>query len=717
MTRTSLALTALLAAACAGGGEAPLRTPAPISQPAQSERLAYPESTRVDQVDVLHGVRVEDPYRWLEDLDSAETRAWVAAQNRLTFSYLAELPDREAFRKRLTELWNYERYGTPLRQGGRYFLSKNDGLQNQGVLYTLDRLDGEPRVLLDPNTLSQDGTIALADYEVSEDGRYLAYGLASGGSDWNEWKVRDVATGKDLSDHLRWVKFSRAAWTHDSQGFFYCRYDEPQAGRPMEEANFFQKVYYHRLGTPQSQDELVYERPDEPKMGFYAHVTDDGRYLLLFAWTDRGPENGVFYKDLSAPGSQVVELLDEFDASYTFIANDGPVFWFRTSLDAPRSRVVAIDVRDPARENWRELIPQSEENLESVQFLGGRFVARYLQDAHSQVRLFGRDGKLEREVALPALGTVGAFSGRHDAREAFFSFSGYTTPATIYRYDLETGESAVFRQPKLAFDPAAFETRQVFFTSKDGTRVPMFLTWKKGLKPDGARPTYLYGYGGFNIPSVPEFSVAMLAWMERGGIYAVPALRGGGEYGQEWHLSATRLRKQNTFDDFIAAAEWLVANGYTSPRHLAAGGHSNGGLLVGVVLNQRPELFGAAMVGVGVLDMLRFHKFTIGWGWVSDYGSPEDPEEFKVLRGYSPYHNLRQGYEYPPVLVVTADHDDRVVPAHSFKYTAALQHAQAGANPVLIRIETRAGHGSGKPTSKLIEGAADELAFLLDVVG
>ncbi|HEX2642733.1 MAG TPA: prolyl oligopeptidase family serine peptidase [Thermoanaerobaculia bacterium] len=718
MKRFGLVLTAVLAA-CAGSGELPVQTSAPSSSvkpSSPSPPLKYPESPRGDQVDVLHGQRVEDPYRWLEDLDSEQTRAWVAAQNRLTFSYLERLPQRDEIRHRLTELWDYERYDTPFKQGGRYFLSKNDGLQNQSVLYTLDSLEGTPRVLLDPNTLSQDGTIALADYQVSEDGRYLAYGLASGGSDWQEWKVRDVTTGRDTADHLRWVKFSYTAWTHDNQGFFYCRYDEPREGRPLEETNYFHKVYYHKLGTPQSRDELVYERPDRKTMGFIPQVSEDGRYLILFAWTEAGSENGVFYRDLTVPGSKVEPLLDRFDASYNFVDNDGPVFWFRTNLEAPRSKVVAIDTRNPARENWREVIPQGADNLEGVQFLGGHFIGRYLQDAHSQVRVYDRGGRLVREVGLPGLGTVGAFSGRRDDRESFYSFSGYTTPATIYRYDLETGKSTLFRRPKLAFDPSAFETRQVFYTSADGTRVPMFLTYKKGLKLDGARPTYLYGYGGFNIPSLPEFSLSAVVWMEHGGVFAIPNLRGGGEYGQEWYRSATRLHKHRTFDDFIAAAEWLIANHYTSPRHLAIAGHSNGGLLVGAVLNERPELFGAVMVGVGVLDMLRFHKFTIGWGWIADYGSPDDPEEFKVLYGYSPYHNLRQGFAYPPVLITTADHDDRVVPVHSFKYTAALQHAQKGTNPVLLRVETRAGHGGGKPTSKLIEGTADEMAFLLNAL-
>ena len=676
-------------------------------------RMPYPESRRVGQVDEIHGVRVEDPYRWLEDLESGETHDWIAAQNRVTAAYLGSIPEREEIRRRLTELWNYERYGMPVKEGGRYFFVKNAGLQNQNVLYTMDTLDGPARVLLDPNELSPDGTVALIAFNVSPDGRRVAYGLASGGSDWQEWRVRDVDTGRDLPDHLRWVKFSQSAWTYDQQGFFYSRYDEPGEGRPREKANFYQKLYYHRLGTPQSEDELVYHRPDDGEMGFLPTVTQDGRYLVIHVWKGTESDNAVFCKDLTVPGSPVVELLPDFDASYHFSGSEGPLLWFQTDAGAPRGRVIRIDLRDPARERWQEVVPEAEETLQSVTRVHRRLVALYLEHAHTRVRLFELDGTPVRDLDLPGLGTVTGFAGKLDDPETFYCFTGYTTPATLFCYDVETGENRVFRQPRVDFDPGRYETRQVFVRSKDGTRVPMFITHRKGLKLDGTNPVYLYGYGGFNTSVTPAFGVTSLVWMERGGVYAVANLRGGGEYGEEWHKAGSRLRKQNTFDDFIAAAEWLIVSGYTSAERLAVAGFSNGGLLTAASMIQRPDLFGAVVIGVGVLDMLRFHRFTIGWGWVADYGSPDDPEEFEVLYSYSPYHNLEPGTEYPPTLIITADHDDRVVPAHSFKFAAALQHAQGGDAPVLIRIETRAGHGSGKPVSKLIEEAADELSFLL----
>lgn len=712
-TRIALALVPLLAAST-GAVEQPMHASADNTI---DKRIAYPASPKVDQIDDYHGVKVPDPYRWLEDPDSAETRAWVEAQNKVTSAYLSAIPEREAIRNRLTELWNYERFSVPYKEGGRYFYLGNDGLQNQNVLYRLDRLDGKPEVVIDPNTLSQDGTVALVGTSVSEDGKLLAYGLSSGGSDWQEWHVREIETGKDLGDHLRWVKFSDAAWTHDHKGFFYSRYDEPRPGRQLEDANFFQKLYYHRVGTPQSEDKLVYERPDQKEMGFAPSVTDDGRYLMIHAWKGTETENGIFYKDLETPGSKVVELLSGFDASYIFLGNDGPVFWFRTDLDAPRGRVIAVDLRNPARESWRELIPQAPETLEGVAVLNDSLVALYLKDAHSQVRIFDLAGKPVRELALPGLGSVGGFSGRRTDRETFYLFTSYTSPGTIYRYDLVTGQSTVFREPKIqGYDPSRYETRQVFFESKDGTRVPMFVSHKKGLKLDGTNPAYLYGYGGFNSSQTPAFSVAQVVWMERGGVYAVANLRGGGEYGEEWHQAGSKLRKQNTFDDFVSAAEWLIANRYTGKGKIAIAGYSNGGLLTAASMIQRPDLFGGVIVGVGVLDMLRFHKFTIGWGWVSDYGSPDNPEEFKALYAYSPYHNLKPGTAYPPTLITTADHDDRVVPAHSFKFAAALQAANAGPHPSLIRIETRAGHGGGKPVRKKIEESADEMSFLFHVL-
>jgi prolyl oligopeptidase len=695
--------------------EAPMHTS--VESPAE-KKMVYPDSPRVDQVDDYHGVKVADPYRWLEDLDSRQTRDWVEAQNRVTTAYLGAIPERQAIRKRLTELWNYQRYGVPTQHGGRYFFTRNDGLQNQNVLYWVRTLADHPKVVLDPNTLSQDGTIALTGWSVSEDGKLLAYGLSSGGSDWQEWHVREVETGRDLADHLKWVKFSGAAWTHDNQGFFYSRYDEPSEGRPLEEANFHQKLYYHRLGTPQSADELVYQRPDSKEMGFISGVTEDGRYLIIHAWRGTETENAIFYKDLQKSGSQVVQLLNHFDAAYTFIANDGPRFWFHTDLGAPRGRVIAIDLRDPARERWRELIPEAPETLQEVTCLNDTFVVQYLKDAHAQVRQFSLEGKLLREVELPGLGSIEGFTGRCKDRETFYAFTGYTTPGTVYRYDLQTGRATIFRRSEVpGFDPGRYETRQVLFPSKDGVRIPMFLTYKKGLKLDGSNPTYLHGYGGFSVSLTPAFSPAHVVWMERGGVFAVVNLRGGGEYGEEWHQAGSKLKKQNVFDDFIAASEWLVANHYTSPARLGIAGYSNGGLLTAACMVQRPDLYGAVIVGVGVLDMLRFHKFTIGWGWTSDYGSPDNAEEFKVLYAYSPYHNLKPGTSYPPTLITTADHDDRVVPAHSFKFAAALQRDNAGPHPTLIRIETRAGHGGGKPISKKIDETSDEFAFLLHALG
>lgn len=678
--------------------------------------LNYPFSRKVDQVDDYHGTKVADPYRWLEDPDSEETKAWVEAQNNITFGYLGEISVRETIKQRVTQLWNYEKYGIPFKQGNRYFYFKNDGLQNQSVLYTLTSLDAEPTVLIDPNTLSEDGTIALSGLSISEDGKLMAYGLSTSGSDWKEWKVRDVETYTDLCDHLKWVKFSGASWTHDGQGFFYCRYDEPNEATKLEDLNYYQKLYYHKLGTPQSEDVLIYHRPDQKEWMFGAGVTEDGRYLIISVDRGTDPKNLVFYKDLQTPDSPVVELISEFEANYSFIDNDGSVFWFRTDLDAPRGRVIAIDINNPERENWREIIPQTDETLEGVGLLNNQFLADYLKDARSSIKIFDLNGSFVREVELPGIGSAGGFGGKRYDTETFYSFTSFTTPSTIYRYDMVSGESTVFRQPTVDFNPEDYETKQIFYRSKDGTQVPMFITHKKGLLLDGNNPTYLYSYGGFNISLTPSFSVSKLVWMEMGGVYAMPNIRGGGEYGEEWHEAGIKLNKQNVFDDFIAAAEWLIENNYTSPTKLAIAGGSNGGLLVGACMTQRPDLFGAALPDVGVMDMLRFQKFTIGWAWCSDYGSPDNAEEFKALYAYSPLHNLKPGTAYPATLISTADHDDRVVPAHSFKFAATLQEAHAGENPVLIRIETKAGHGAGTPTAKIIEEIADEWAFLVRVL-
>ncbi|MBD1839643.1 prolyl oligopeptidase family serine peptidase [Coleofasciculus sp. FACHB-501] len=680
--------------------------------------LTYPTSQKVDQVDDYHGTKVSDPYRWLEDPDSDETKAWVEAQNQVTFSYLNEIPVREKIKQRLTQLWDYEKYSLPFKAGDRYFYFKNDGLQNQSVLYTLTSLDGEPKVLLDPNKLSEDGTIALSGIAISEDGNLMAYGLSTSGSDWQEWKVRDVETGEDLSDHLKWIKFSGASWTKDNQGFFYSRYDEPNETSKLEDINYYQKLFYHRLGKPQSEDILVYDRPDQKEWGFSGGVTEDGHYLIISVWRGSDPKNLVFYKDLTNPDAPVIELISEFEASYSFIDNDGSIFWFRTDLDAPRGRAIAIDTFNlpsspVSKEEWQEIIPQAEEVLEGVGILNNQFVTEYLKDARTQIKIFELNGSFVREVELPGIGSAGGFGGKRYDTETFYSFTSFTTPATIYRYDMVSGESTIFRQPKVDFNPDDYKTKQIFYRSKDGTHLPMFITYKKGLQLDGSNPTYLYGYGGFNVSLTPSFSVGNLVWMEMGGVYAVPNLRGGGEYGEEWHQGGTKLNKQNVFDDFIAAAEWLIANGYTTPEKLAIGGGSNGGLLVGACMTQRPDLFGAALPAVGVMDMLRFHKFTIGWAWTSDYGSPENPEEFNALYAYSPLHNLKPGTSYPATMITTADHDDRVVPAHSFKFAAALQAAHTGVAPVLIRIETKAGHGAGKPTTKIIEEVADRWAFLV----
>jgi prolyl oligopeptidase len=617
----------------------------------------------------------------------------------------------------MKELLNYERFSVPEKKGTRYFYSHNSGLQNQSVLYWLPALDAEPKVLLDPNVLSADGTVAVSATALSDHGEYLAYSLSSSGSDWQEWHVREVETGKDLSDLVQWSKFSGASFSKDGKGFFYSRYDAPKELSMLRDANYCQKLYYHRLGTPQSEDVLIYKRDDQKEWGFSGAVTDDGKYLIIHVSEGTDPKNRIYYKDLTKPASPVVALLDKKDAVYNFIDNDGPVFWFVTNLNTPLSRVIAIDMRHPKPEDWKTIIPESKETLLGAAMLDDKFVASYLKDAHSEEKVFDLNGKFMRTVDTPGLGTVGGFAGKRSDKETFYSYTSYSIPATIYHYDLDSGKSTIFRKPVVKFNPDDYETRQVFYVSKDGTRVPMFITARKGVKLDGNNPTLLYGYGGFDISLTPAFSVGNLVWMEMGGIYAVANLRGGGEYGEPWHLAGTKLQKQNVFDDFIAAAEWLIANQYTQPKKLAISGRSNGGLLVGACMAQRPELFGAALPGVGVLDMLRFHKFTIGWAWISDYGSSDDAEEFKAIYKYSPIHNLKPGISYPATLIVTADHDDRVVPAHSFKFAATLQAAQAGDSPVLIRIETKAGHGAGKPISKAIEEITDEWSFLVKSLG
>jgi len=678
---------------------------------------AYPPARRVDQTDDYHGVRVADPYRWMEDLDGPELAQWIAEQNRLTESWLADVPGRAGIKQRLTRLYDYERYEAPRVHGGRYFYLRNDGLQNQSPLYVQDGPEGSPRVLLDPNTLAPDGTIALAEFGVSHDGKRVAYSLSDGGSDWRTIRVRDVASGEDLADRVQWAKFTRIAWARDGSGFWYSRYETPMGENALKAANRNHKLYWHRLGTSQDQDTLVYERPDQPEWNLAARSTDDGRYLVIAASQGTDSRKMLFYQDLLDRSLRVHALIPAPEADYDFIGNDGTTFYLRTDREAERYRVVAVDLARPEPEHWREVIPQGDATLQSVSLVNRQLVANSLRDAHTGIRVHGLDGALLREVALPGLGTATGFGGGIDDTETFYGYSDFVTPVTIHRYDATRGESSVFKAPKAAYDPALYETLQSFYAGKDGTRVPIFITARKGTARDGANPTILSGYGGFNVSRTPVFSPATIAWLEMGGVYAVANLRGGGEYGRAWHEAGMKTRKQNVFDDFIAAAEYLVAQGWTAPRKLAISGRSNGGLLVAAVLLQRPDLFGAALPAVGVLDMLRFREFTIGWAWESDYGRVADADEFRALHAYSPLHNIRTGVDYPPTLITTADHDDRVYPAHSFKFAAALQAAYPGPNPILIRVETRAGHGAGKPTTKVIEETADTYAFLAKELG
>ncbi len=699
-------------------------TPAP-----QRGRIEYPKTRRVDHVDTYFGVKVPDPYRWLE-ADVRHDKAvadWVAAENTVTARYLESIPERETIRRRLTELWNFPQYGGAFKAGGRYYLMKNDGLQNQSVLYVMDTLAAKPRPIIDPNTWSADGTIALGGLAFTKDGRYLAYSRAEAGSDWMIWHVMEIATGKILPDEVRWSKSGQASWTKDGKGFFYSRYDEPKKGAEFQSLNFNSKIFYHRLGDPQSKDTLFYYRPEHPEWEYDAAVTEDGQWLVIVTHLGSDERNRVTIIDLTAPGGGSatifptggpIELIDNFEHEYTFVGNVESEFYFKTDLDAPRRRLAAIDIgmlEGPM--TWKEIIPQAKPTLIQASFVGDRFIASYLEDVKPRVRVFKRDGKHERDVQFPAIGTVAGFGGERTDKETFYTFSSFAMPPSVYRYDMATGVSSLFRQPELKFNPDDYKVKQVFYHSKDDTRVPMFIVYKKGIKLDGSNPTLLYGYGGFNVSVLPAFSVARLTWMEMGGVFAQPNLRGGGEYGEAWHRAGTKLHKQNVFDDFIAAAQWLIANKITRTDKLAIQGASNGGLLVGAAMTERPDLFGACLPAVGVMDMLRFQKFTEGRTWVDDYGSSDNEAEFKAIRKYSPYHNVKPGVCYPATLVTTADTDDRVVPGHSFKFAAALQYAQACDKPVLIRIETRAGHGGGKPTSKRIAEVTDLWAFLVKNLG
>jgi len=709
---------------------------APDSTTASGARpFTYPSARKSDQVDSYHGVQVADPYRWLEDPDSPETRAWISAQNMLTTTFLNAIPQREALRARLGALWNYEKYDTPVKRGDRYFYALNTGLQNQAVLYVQEGRSGTARALLDPNTLASDGTVALNSRVPSSKGKYLAYGVATAGSDWVEVRVRDVASGADLADTVRWIKFSVPSWSKDEKGFVYARYDQPSQDKALSQIVKNQKIYYHAVGTPQSSDRLVYERSDRPDWIWGTEISDDGRFLIISASEGSDPKTRIFYMDLKDPqkpdfSGKMVEVLGAGDAEYDVVGNIGDLLYIRTDKGAPRGRIIAVDVKDPFESKWVTVVPESDDVLTGARFIGGRLFTTVLKNAHSAIYSYAvpalsskAAGKTsaalgERvEVKLPGLGSLSGLSGNLHDSEVFYGFMSYLAPTTIYEYDIKSGTSKVFRSPKLGFDPSLYETRQVFYASKDGTRIPMFITMKKGTVLDGKNPMLLYGYGGFNISLTPAFNPRTLVWLEKGGIYAVANLRGGGEYGSSWHRAGTLHQKQNVFDDFISAAEYLISEKYTSSSKLAINGGSNGGLLVGAVVNQRPDLFGAAVPEVGVMDMLRFQKFTIGWAWTSDYGSSDDSKQFATLYKYSPIHNLKAGTKYPPVMVMTADHDDRVVPGHSFKYAAALQAAQGGAAPVLIRIESKAGHGAGKPTSKQIEEAADRFGFLMQALG
>jgi prolyl oligopeptidase len=687
----------------------------------------YPPSPRGEVVDDYFGTQVADPYRWLEDVDAEATRAWVEAQNALALPRLAALPQREAIRVRLQALWNYQRYGLVEKVAGRYFHLRNDGLQNQAVLVVQDKAGAKPRTLLDPNALAADGTVALSQYEVSPDGRWLAYGTAAAGSDWNEFRVRSIADGKDQPEVLRRIKFSSIAWTRDGRGFFYSRYPEPPAGAAPgtfdDLAN--QALYYHRVGTAQAEDLRVYAVPQEPKWGYQAEVTDDGRYLVITIWRGSAEEYRVHVRDLGDPQAPrldgpVLRLVDDFEADYTLIGSVGSRLYFRSTAGAERGRIVAADLDAPLPERWREVLPQQADTLQHALFAGDGIVALYMRDAASRLLRYDLDGRPRGEVALPGLGSVPdlslggvQISGAAGDDELFYAFTSFNQPQTNYRHDLAKNRGGVHQPLKLNFDPDDYVTEQVFYPSKDGTRIPMFISYRKGLKRGADTPALLYGYGGFNISLPPSFSVPNLVWMEQGGVYAQANLRGGGEYGKAWHEAGTKARKQNVFDDFIAAAEYLVRENWTSPARLAISGRSNGGLLVGAVVNQRPELFAAALPAVGVMDMLRYHRFTIGWAWAGDYGTSETEEGFKYLYPYSPLHNVRDDVKYPAVLINTADHDDRVVPGHSYKYAAAMQRAQADPErPILIRIDVKAGHGAGKPIGKLIEEEADRLAFI-----
>ncbi len=682
---------------------------------ASAQSLSYPNTRKSDQVDDYHGVEVADPYRWLEDDNSAETAAWVKTENEVTFGYLAKISYRDQVKHRLEQLYNYTRYTPPIHRGDYYIFSKNDGLQNQNVLYIQKGLDGAPEVLLDPNKFSTDGTTRLGFSESSRDGRYLAYGMSSGGSDWEEAGVLDIATKQPLADDLKWIKVSQIAWA--GNGFFYSRYPAPQEGHALSSKNEFHQVYFHKVGTQQSEDELIYEDKKNPERFHFAVTTDDGRYVFLII-ADRGTGkkgNSLFFRDLTSSDMKFIPIIaDVTDDSFSPLDDVNGKFLIQTDRSAPNGKIVLFD---PKSSSWSDIVPEQPNVMDYAGVVGGKIVVSYLKDVVSHVYVYNLTGKLENEIKLPGVGTALAFSGKDEDTNLFFAFTSPVYPSSIFRYDISAKETSIYRAPQLpGFNSESYETKQVFYTSKDGTRIPMFVTHKKGLALDGKNPTLLYGYGGFNISETPVFRPLVLGLLEQGFVFASANLRGGAEYGEKWHDAGSRAHKQNVFDDFIAAAEWLIANKYTSTEHLAINGGSNGGLLVGAVMNQRPDLFRVAVPQVGVMDMLRFQKFTIGWNWISDYGSSDKPDDFKVLYAYSPIHNIHPGVKYPATLITTADHDDRVVPAHSFKYAATLQALASHDNPVLIRIETKSGHGASS-TTKAIEITSDVYSFIFYNLG
>ena len=680
------------------------------------QSMTYPTTHADETTDDYFGRVVADPYRWLEDTESDQTAAWIEAQNRVTDAYLESLPNRPAIREKLQRFWNYERYGLPRKHGGHYIYSHNDGLQDQSVVYKTDSLSGDRQTLIDPNTLSGDGTVALASTKVSPDGKYVVYGLADGGSDWRTYQVREIESGEDIGDRIMWSKFSSIAWEPNGAGFYYSRYDTPTTeGDELLETNENQELYYHRLGTDQIDDDLIYHRPEHPKWGYIPEMTDDGRYLVIQNWKGSEPKSQIFVRR-QTDDAEVKPLITGFEADYVFVASDNDTLFFVTDDDAPRQRLIAVDVNQPDKSNWRTVVPESDDVLVSASLFGETFYVIYNQDAKNVVRKLTIDGQPAGELELPGVGSVSGLGGRRDAPETFFRFENYVTPPSIYRLDLTSGQIKIWQQPEVPFDVDRFLTEQTFATSKDGTRVPVTITRRKDSVQDGGNPTLLYGYGGFNISIMPRFSPAVAAWIDDGGVYAVATLRGGSEYGRQWHEDGMRLKKQNVFDDCIAAAETLIDQNYCTSSSLALSGRSNGGLLVGAVMTQRPDLFGAVLPAVGVMDMLRYHKFTIGWAWATEYGSSDEEDQIDNLLSYSPLHNIAPGVCYPATLVTTADRDDRVVPGHSFKFAATLQAAQSATEdcdrPTLIRIETRAGHGAGTPVSKLIDEYADCWSFL-----